>query len=300
MNRFIVNIILIIPLFHLSFTSAASVQESLESYRNLTPYKQGYYVASSEKTVREGETRTRGLGGARPGHTIGDSSDKNTDRFLKTISNSYGEGYSETISDFITEAGQEPIKTSGVKMLEVEMDIVKEAFQGGQYQAVPISDGDTLTGNDSYKVRFRCNIECFMYIAQIDSTGKLDPIFPSKHVPGNNPLQAGILYSAPPGANWFYLDENAGKETLYIVASLSRKPEIEELFQKVTKQNMMLVQKYPVSIQEPVIITRGLGGSRPGQQQTVQFKDGSKGKYASSVFKSSGADFTLTRWFHHR
>jgi hypothetical protein len=184
--------------------------------------------------------------------------------------------------------------------LNVNIDLVKEVYENGRYTAKPIADGDTLTGDDNYKVLFQCNMQCFMYVAQLDTTGKMDPIFPSQYVPWNNPLRSGVLYSAPPDRNWFYLDRNTGVETIYFIVSRTRRTDIEGIFRQLSEKNKTLFHKVPVSIQEPLIVMRGIGGTRVGSQQSVQFNDGSQGNYASTLFNSIKADFSLTRWFHHR
>lgn len=184
--------------------------------------------------------------------------------------------------------------------LQVEIDVVMEDVVNGRYQVRPVTDGETLTRDNNYKVRFQCNMQCYIYVAQLDATGKIDPIFPSEFVPGGNPLRPNILYSAPPDNDWFYLDENTGRETIYFVVSRTRRTDIEQKFRQITEMNRTLVQSTPVSLEESWIITRGIGGSRKGRQQSVSFQDGSQGQYASTIFSSSGADLVLTRWFYHR
>ncbi|MFX0198529.1 MAG: DUF4384 domain-containing protein [Candidatus Hodarchaeota archaeon] len=184
--------------------------------------------------------------------------------------------------------------------LEVELDVIKEVYVNGGYQARSVLDGDTLTQNDNYKVTFRCNEKCYMYIVQLDSTGKMDPIFPSKHSPGGNPVEPQLVYSIPAGNNWFYLDENMGVETIYFIASRSRRSDLEQLFHELEEKNRFLVQRNPVSLGSSVVITRGIGGVRQGRNQVVNFHDGSQGQYASTLFSSIQADFVMTRWFNHR
>ena len=147
---------------------------------------------------------------------------------------------------------------------------------------------------------FRCNMHCYMYIIQLDSTGKMDPIFPSSYFSLGNPVEPHIVYSLPPENKWFYLDENTGVETIYFIASRSRRLDLEQLFSKFADRNRSLVQQSPVSLDSAVVITRGIEGVRPGRKQTVNFQDGSQGQYASTLFSSIQADFVMTRWFYHQ
>ena len=184
--------------------------------------------------------------------------------------------------------------------LAVEIDVVKEVYVNGRYQARRVADGDVLTRNDNYKAIFRCNMRCYMYIVQLDSTGKMDPIFPSKHFAWGNPVQPHTVFSLPPENKWFYLDENTGVETIYFIASRSRRMDLEQLFRKFGERNKSLVQLSPVSLDSTVVITRGIGGVREGRKQTVKFQDGSKGQFSSTLFSSIQADFVMTRWFYHQ
>jgi hypothetical protein len=204
-----------------------------------------------------------------------------------------------TIPDNRTASMQGITETTPQK-LEIGFNVVKEGYENGRYNALPVADGATLNRNDNYKILFSTNTVCYVYIAQLDSTGKMDPIFPSSHAPWGNPVEPVKQYSVPPDKNWFYLDENIGVETIYFIVSLSRRTDIEQLFNKLAEKNKTLVQRSPVSIDSPVVITRGIGGVRPGQEQTVVFNDGSQGQYSSTLLSSIQADFVATRWFNHQ
>jgi hypothetical protein len=75
---------------------------------------------------------------------------------------------------------------------------------------------------------------------------------------------------------------------------------LEDLFQKIEMENSYLVQKEPVYMNTPLSITRGIGGVRPGQNQTIDFQDGSQAQYSSTLLTSVKADFVMTRWFYHQ
>ncbi len=188
----------------------------------------------------------------------------------------------------------------GLKPLEVRIDVVKEVFANGRYQAAPVVDGDVLTQQDNYKILFKTNLPCFMYIAQLDATGKMDPITPGKFSSYRNPTRPGLLYDIPAGIEWFYLDANRGVETIYFIASRTSRPDIEQLFQQLEATNQNLIQQNQVSIQQTYVVTRGIGGKRPGGSQPVNLQNGTQGSYASTLFQSIQADFVMTRWFHHQ
>jgi len=231
-------------------------------------------------------------------HAVVDTAPK----VLAAVAMAFGAPYAALVSSFFVIATsvaseEEP---SDVHSLEVEIDVVKEVYLSGGYQARRVADGDILTKNDNYKAMFRCNMQCYMYIIQLDSTGKMDPVFPSSYFAWGNPVEPHTVFSLPPENKWFYLDENNGVETIYFVASRSRRLDLEQLFSKFEEVNRSLVQESPVSLDSAVVITRGIEGVREGGKQTVHFQDGSQGQFASTLFSSIQADFVVTRWFYHQ
>jgi hypothetical protein len=145
-----------------------------------------------------------------------------------------------------------------------------------------------------------------MYVVQLDSTGKMDPIFPSKWATWRNPVQAYSVYSIPADNNWFHLDRNLGTETIYFIASLERRSDIEDLFYQLETANPSLVKQQPVCMNDYVPIyrgvNRGVGGVRVGGggQREVTFQNGNQGQYSATLISSIQADFVMTRWFNHQ
>ena len=116
---------------------------------------------------------------------------------------------------------------------KVQMSVVKAT--GRASQPVPIAEGDELrSGADYYRVVFRPDFRCWVYVWQVDSTGKVCPIFPYTHpdlpmgeIPAN-PIPAGCGVRCP-GQRWFLLDENVGTENVMFLVSEDQREDIEEL-----------------------------------------------------------------------
>lgn len=197
--------------------------------------------------------------------------------------------------DAVDETGK-----GGSFTLTANIDIVQEIEHNGQITSRILDDGDVLRSSDNYKFQVGCNLDCYAYIAQLDATGKMDPILPSAYVDSINPLSADSIYSLPGNDNWFYLDNNTGLEQVYFIFSKTPRDDIEEIFQQLTSENQNLKQVEKVSIQEKMTLTRGIAGVRRGNTQTVQQSNGSTGQYISTVINGSGADLVLTRWFKHQ
>ena len=187
----------------------------------------------------------------------------------------------------------------GLNSLSAQVDIVREVHSNLGVTATTVKDGELLTPADNYKLQLGCSIECYVYIAQLDSTGKMQPIAPNQTLGIVNPIVANQIYSLPNGNDWFYLDDQTGVETIYVIVSKTARPDIDLIFEKITAANKLLVQKEELKIEEPLLLTRGIGGVRAGSKATVEFQNGGQGDYISTVLQSIDADLVLTRWFQH-
>ena len=161
-------------------------------------------------------------------------------------------------------------------------------------------DGDTLSATDNYKIQISCNTDCWAYVAQMDATGKVDPILPSGFVNVSNPLTANELYSLPEGNNWFYLDDNIGVEQIYFIVSRTPRADIEAVFTQFESINKNLVQKSTIKVQKPFVLTRGIQGIRAAQEQMVTTRNGKRMTYEPTQLESLGGDVVITRWFNHQ
>jgi serpin B len=243
------------------------------------------------KTVASSSSM-RGIAGVRQGQ----ASD-----VVQQVEQGYGQGYAGNVNTFFT-AMQTPgssSSSSSGEALEVAFDVVREA--PGEYQPETVWDGDTLTHQDNYKVVFQSNTPCYIYIAQVDSTGKVNAIFPSSYASGGNPVQVSTPYEVPTGPGWFYLDDNVGVETIYVMASREQRRDLEDIFAQFEYRNQNLVPQQQVQMNQYYSLNRGVGWVRQGgATQEVRYQDGTQGQYQATVFSSVQAEFVATRWFYHQ
>ncbi len=105
----------------------------------------------------------------------------------------------------------------------------------------PLSNGQELSSDDRYIIAFRPIQECHIYVFQIDSTGKLDWLFPENplgsHSSGRNPVPADAWTKIPAADKAFLLDESLGVEHLFIVATRRSWPELEEALSRAIQAN---------------------------------------------------------------
>jgi TolB-like protein len=108
-------------------------------------------------------------------------------------------------------------------------------YEGGDGKLYPLRDGMVLTSKDNYSVYLKPEQTCYVYVYQIDSTGKVFRLFPNSSF-GNesNPLEAKRHYWIPDRhengrVTFLFLDESAGTEEIYVMATTSRMDEFEKI-----------------------------------------------------------------------
>ncbi|MBI4243062.1 MAG: DUF4384 domain-containing protein [Planctomycetes bacterium] len=178
--------------------------------------------------------------------------------------------------------------------LAVDFEIVKEVVVGGRSNITTINDGDILTERDNYKVVFSVNKTCYVYVFQIDSATKIDIIFPRNSA--RQEVKPGDSLQIPASNDWFYLDQNRGVEHVYLVASLNPALSLEDVLKAASSSSFQ--QKEVVSVKEPVVIMRGIGGMRKGNSASVTSRQGQSYKLDLNRYSSAG-QICITRWFRH-
>lgn len=87
------------------------------------------------------------------------------------------------------------------------------------YREVDVEDGGVLHSGDLIKITFKLQEEAYIYLLFLDSTGKLSKLFPDVNGEPHEKLKAGQFYQFPGKGSWLKLDQNTGKETIYLIAS---------------------------------------------------------------------------------
>jgi len=166
---------------------------------------------------------------------------------------------------------------------------------GGSAPWKNLDDGDTLDSLDNYRIVVQTETPSFLYVFQIDSSGKLDWLFPenssSQYSSGNNPVKSGIWQQLPSEKEAFRLDDNIGIEHIYTVVTTIRWVELEQFLQKASKAK-------PVKISAPLgLKTRGVGGARVVNLPPDITPDSSKD--IQSILTGKDGVLIKERWFYH-
>ncbi len=204
-----------------------------------------------------------------------------------------------------------PIAMGQATNIPISLDVllVKKHMLNGVQSYLPIKDGDSLfdgrgdaQAGDKFRVMFRANTTCYVYVIAVDGSAWAQGIFPSTSSPFANPVKAGQQYLLPERNNWFSLDQFTGIETFFFVASHERRPDIEQILATISGRERNPAEK-PLGVQEPAIIPNGFSGARPA---TAPFALTTSQHFPQQLLpttyfvKTAGEDLRITRWFRHQ
>jgi len=94
---------------------------------------------------------------------------------------------------------------------------------------VPIKEDVTLKTGDQLKMFVELRKPCFVYVIHHGAQGEVQLLFPYNTQQFTADYQPAKLYEIPPADGWFRLNEQAGRETFYLVASAQRLLDLEKL-----------------------------------------------------------------------
>ncbi|MDM8540998.1 OmpA family protein [Desulfococcaceae bacterium HSG9] len=86
-----------------------------------------------------------------------------------------------------------------------------------------LQNGCVLTQKDNYMIEVKPLIKSYVYIYKINSSGNAEPLFPEANFSSKqNPLNPNAFYRMPEKDDqWFYPDNQKGKEYIVVLASKS-------------------------------------------------------------------------------
>ena len=138
-----------------------------------------------------------------------------------------------------------------------------------------------LKSGDHYKIIFTPNKNCFVYIYQLDSKGKLTCLFPMKQwkniiLNNLNPVQKGMTYHLPSDQHYYILDNHTGKERFYCIVSEKRDNSLERLYDNLTRaSHSQQSEKVDFYINQMLsnLKTRGLANIVPSKENRYSWKE---------------------------
>jgi hypothetical protein len=190
----------------------------------------------------------------------------------------------------------------------------------GQRNFVPLGDGDELASDrDQYLVAAQAVSAGWLYVFQVDSTGRIDWLYPKNDASaasaGYNPLSAGQTAQIPSAEarQALTLDRATGVEHIYFVYAASRWPVLEAALARptgivATVQGLGGEDSARVSAPNSLGVrgmnTRGVGGTAAltgGPDVDLLFTDSGHPAHAPGGIDGAAAGnlVVIERWFRH-
>ncbi len=199
--------------------------------------------------------------------------------------------------------------TEDVVPVSLDVLLVKKTIRNGTVTVLPIQDGEILRdgrgdphAGDKFRIMFRSNVEGYIYVIAIDGSGWAQGLFPPPNNPFANPVTSGQQFILPDESNWFSMDQVRGVETIFFVASLQPRPDIEAIMKEISGRERPAKGSFqPVT--QAAIIPNGYGQSQPSQQPLIfpALPNQQQTILPTSFFaNSAGEDLRVTRWFRHQ
>jgi hypothetical protein len=199
---------------------------------------------------------------------------------------------------------------SAADLLALDVSLLRQTSAGGGTQLVAIRDGEVLRDGrgdprkgDKFKLVFRANRSCHVYVLSMDGSGWMQGVFPGPRLSFTNPVVGHREYMIPEGDTWFSLDQIRGIETLYLVASPEPRPDLDEALARLASHTRpaQLKPEELSRVEDPPVIPDGFGETRDGQEVQVRTDRGDAYRVGSTTYvaKSPGESLRVTRWFKH-
>ena len=201
--------------------------------------------------------------------------------------------------------------TNQIDLVPIGLDVllVKKVMRNRVETVVPINDGDVLRdgrGNpqagDKFRIMFRANTDCYVYVIAIDGSAWAQGVFPPPGNPLANPIKKNQPYTIPEGLNWFSLDQFRGIETIFFVASPHRREDIENIMTRIAGRERH-PRDTPLQVKEAPIVPHGYSRAQPSPVPfAVQTRMGNGQAIIPTTFfaKTAGDALRITRWFRHQ
>ena len=221
----------------------------------------------------------------------------------------------------IAYTGSPPAAASQAQRPGLQMEIL--ARRSGESTFSPLRDGGTLASEtDDYFIALRPFSAGFLYVFQIDATGKKEWLFPengtSSYSSGSNPVRPDEILQVPSAESdrVLFLDDTTGVEHIYTVFSAARWPDLEDALARpvpspppspATGPGALLAA---VTVRSPNgLLGRGVGGVRvktsTGQiAESFLVKRTNRDQTCSlpvsaQPLQASGRFLVCERWFTH-
>ena len=186
-----------------------------------------------------------------------------------------------------------PVPTKPKIGIELRLMILKRAPDD---TVTLLEEGDVMTSVDRYGIFFEPPEDAWVYVLQQDSTGTIELLFPNPEFSEQtNPVSGGTPVWIPKDvSNWYFLDENVGPESFFVVAAKERDEDLEAIIAR--PERVEVLGGLAVLLGKR---TRGLGGVEKLAIKPRVLPDGSTVPLEQQLLRSDEDSFVYALPFKH-
>jgi len=175
--------------------------------------------------------------------------------------------------------------------LELSMNIIGQREDAdGNVSEVIIKEGSILQSHDNFQVHFDTNKDAYVYVFIYDSLNKANLLFPDPKIPLDNKVKPNTSYTVPSPGLWFWLDENVGIETIYVLALNNPLDDIKALFLEMESVDDPKRIELSGKLRDKIRgLERGVGGITQGKTKSFYLKDGKKIQKVTEIVKGKAS-----------
>jgi CHAT domain-containing protein len=184
--------------------------------------------------------------------------------------------------------------------LTLSMNIIGQRKEAdGSYTEVLVNEGSVLRSYDNFQVHLETNRPAYVYILLYDSQDKASQLFPEPKIDQRGFLEQGRKVVVPARDLWFWLDENTGTETIYVLTSEKPMSDIQGLLAKMEAVDDVGKKRVAQEIKQRIAtVQRGVGGITKGQTVTYTLSDGKKIQKVTEVVTGTESVVRAVSFLH--
>ena len=135
--------------------------------------------------------------------------------------------------------------TDAAKATPLSVDVAFVYVPAGDDRLLPLDNGAALKSGDHYKIIIKPDTDCFLYLFQVDSAGRLYMLFPldDQGLTTANPVRTDTPYTLPGPEESFILDNQTGSEKIFLLATREKDPVVEQLSRYFTEKTPADIRK---------------------------------------------------------
>ena len=162
-------------------------------------------------------------------------------------------------------------------------------YRPGKLGETVLISGGKLASGEKYKIVVEPEQDCFLYVFQRDSAGRLFPIFPRTDRKDGltNPILGKVTYEFPGEGRYFFLDQRKGREHIYFYSTAKADKKIEQAVSMLNNKTLPDQRKQAVErkLMSYLSSKETITAARPGKQYPLQGAGGMLAGQMNSVQK---------------